>query len=101
MIDIEKPGVKSAQEPVDEKQEKDLANTENISGLISAEISARMLTRAAPASRGKRPNLRTGPRRFRIPAGLSSYPSAPSQLNLRVTVVRTPGTGRASQSPPR
>ena len=32
MIDIEKPGVKSAQEPVDEKQEKDLANTENISG---------------------------------------------------------------------
>ena len=32
MIGIEKPGVKSAQEPVDEKQEKDLANTENISG---------------------------------------------------------------------
>ncbi len=34
MIGIEKPGVKSAQEPVDEKQEKDLANTENISGAL-------------------------------------------------------------------
>ena len=31
MIDIEKPDVKSAQETVDEKQEKELANTENIS----------------------------------------------------------------------
>ena len=30
LADIEKPGVKSAQEPVDEKQEKELANTENI-----------------------------------------------------------------------
>jgi hypothetical protein len=30
MIDIEKPAVKSVQEPVDEKQEKELANTENI-----------------------------------------------------------------------
>ncbi|MCH9033635.1 MAG: hypothetical protein IID42_03925 [Planctomycetes bacterium] len=32
MIEIEKPGVKSAQEPAREKQEKELANTENISG---------------------------------------------------------------------
>jgi len=32
MIDREKPGVKSAQEPAHEKQEKELANTENISG---------------------------------------------------------------------
>ncbi len=33
MIDIEKPRVKSALEPVDEKQEKDLASTENIFGV--------------------------------------------------------------------
>ncbi|MFQ5705747.1 MAG: hypothetical protein ACE5HT_17245 [Gemmatimonadales bacterium] len=34
MIDIEKPAVKSVQEPVDEKQEKELANPENISGKV-------------------------------------------------------------------
>jgi hypothetical protein len=32
LADIEKPAVKSVQEPVDEKQEKELANTENIFG---------------------------------------------------------------------
>ena len=31
MIDVEKPAVKSDQETVDEKQEKELASTENIS----------------------------------------------------------------------
>ena len=36
MIDIEKPRVKSTLEPVDEKQEKDLASTENIFGANSA-----------------------------------------------------------------
>ncbi len=32
MIDIEKPGVKSAQEPVNENRKKEFPNTENISG---------------------------------------------------------------------
>jgi hypothetical protein len=35
MIDVEKPGVKSAQEPVNENRKKELANTENIYRLIA------------------------------------------------------------------
>jgi len=41
MIDIQKPTVKFAQEPVDEKQEKELANTENIFGFSDLELQDR------------------------------------------------------------
>ena len=44
MIDVEKPGVKSAQEPVNENRKKELANTENIFRPLF-EMSIRMLHR--------------------------------------------------------
>jgi len=51
MIDIQKQTVKFAQEPVDEKQEKELANPENISGRSSFE---REPDSQLPLERGRR-----------------------------------------------
>ncbi len=54
MIDVEKPGVKSAQEPVNENRKKELANTENISGARASRLS--LFHGLAPVAKGLDPS---------------------------------------------
>ncbi len=86
MIDIEKPAVNSAREPVDEKQEKDLANTENISGrFLVAMITSRPpmslpITRGLLAGRPSRGIVRVTSGRG-VPRCSSHAMATPGMLN--------------------